>query len=69
MNTWLDIKETQPAVGDTVLVQTTSNSIDIWKRVRHSRTRKLAWHDGSRYMDEEWVKYWQPLPEPHKPAV
>lgn len=69
MNTWLDIKEIQPAVGDTVLVQTVANDITIWKRVRHGSTRKLAWHNGSRYMDNEMVKYWQPLPELHCPVL
>lgn len=69
MNTWLDIKETQPAEGERVLVQTVGDEITVWTRVLHGRTRKPMWDNGSRYMDDELVQYWQPLPKPHKPAV
>ena len=60
MNNWINIEEREPAEGTFVLVQTTTNNVCIFERVRHGRTHKLVWHDGNRYMDNEMVKYWQP---------
>ena len=68
-NNWLSVAHNPPPpVGVWLLGQDKLGQVGIYSLVQHGRTKKLHWHDGTRYREEDTIVYWQLLPKPRKEA-
>lgn len=65
---WLSVAYNPPPVGVWLLGQDKLGQVSVYSLVRHGRTNKLCWHDGTRYREEDTIVYWQLLPKPRKEA-
>lgn len=68
IDNWLSVAYNPPPVGVWLLGQDKLGQVGIYSLVQHGRTKKLHWHDGTRYREEDTIVYWQLLPKPRKEA-
>lgn len=65
---WYSVAYNPPPVGVWLLGQDKLGQVSVYSLVQHGRTKKLHWHDGTRYREEDTIVYWQLLPKPRKEA-
>ena len=65
---WHSVAYNPPPVGVWLLGQDKLGQVSVYRLVRYGITKKLRWHDGTRYLETDTIVYWQSLPMPRKEA-